>query len=57
MATRIAVLNDEIYRISEAKYKKIMSLGVAKEKHQQVCELIRQHGRKILDADIIVRDD
>jgi len=61
MTTRIAVLNEIIYRISEAKYKKLMQsksdLGNYGKEHQKNCELIRKHGKRILRADIMLRDD
>lgn len=55
MTTRIAVLNNTIYRISEAKYQKITAMMI--DEHQTSCDLIKRWGKKILTADIMLRDD
>jgi hypothetical protein len=72
MVTRIAILNNEVFRITEAKYNKIMKFGrydkkskkipvyneeQNKKEHQANCDLIRKYGKKILDADVMLRDD
>ena len=67
MANRkfIAVLNEEVYEITEGTYNKIMKtysskpiyFGYTDEEQKKRCELIRKWGRKIMDIDVHLRDD
>jgi len=63
---RIAVLNNEIYEVSEGTYNIIQNFNRdighvmnenSEERHIANCNRIRKFGKKILTADIMLRDD
>lgn len=66
---RIAVLNNEIYEISEGTFRIAMGFNrnplkqpiydkkKYQEMHEKNCNRIRKYGRLLMTADIMLRDD
>lgn len=68
--TQIVILNEEIYELSDARYRQIFRIDMPQKKkihaisrygwkadHAKICDKVRKFGKLIGTADMILRDD
>ena len=64
---RIVILNNDIYEVSDAVFRRIFPKTIPKttpippasyrKEHKRHCEIVRKHGKIIAEADLLLRDD